>query len=91
MIGAGIMNDDYVIVRRRYADDGDIVVALLGDEATVNAFLREQKRPPAARGACVEPIITRDVDTAVMTSLEGFGDYETKTAEDSPRCFAICH
>jgi repressor LexA len=36
MIGAGIMPDDVVIVRRqRTASAGDIVVALLGDEATV--------------------------------------------------------
>ena len=36
MIGAGIMPDDIVIVRRqRAASSGDIVVALLGDEATV--------------------------------------------------------
>jgi repressor LexA len=36
MIGAGIMPGDIVIVRRqRAASPGDIVVALLGDEATV--------------------------------------------------------
>jgi repressor LexA len=36
MIGAGIMPGDIVIVRRqRAASSGDIVVALLGDEATV--------------------------------------------------------
>ncbi len=36
MIGAGILDGDVVIVRRQqHADSGDIVVALLGDEATV--------------------------------------------------------
>ena len=36
MLGAGILPDDIVIVRRQPdARTGDIVVALLGDEATV--------------------------------------------------------
>ncbi len=36
MIGAGILDGDIVIVRRQQrADSGDIVVALIGDEATV--------------------------------------------------------
>ncbi len=36
MIGDGIMDGDYVIVRRQdWADPGDIVVALVEDEATV--------------------------------------------------------
>lgn len=41
MIGAGIYPGDYVIVRQQdTADPGNIVVALLGDEATVK-FLRQ--------------------------------------------------
>jgi repressor LexA len=41
MIGAGIFPSDYVIVRQQdTADPGNIVVALLGDEATVK-FLRQ--------------------------------------------------
>ena len=36
MIGAGILPDDVVVVRRQpRADSGDVVVALVGDEATV--------------------------------------------------------
>ncbi|MGI5878932.1 MAG: transcriptional repressor LexA [Christensenellales bacterium] len=63
MIGAGIMNDDYVIVRRQnYADDGDIVVALLGDEATVKRFFYENKNVRLQpENPAMEPIITRDV------------------------------
>ena len=39
MIGAGIFSGDYVIVRQQdTADPGDIVVALLGDEATVKTL-----------------------------------------------------
>jgi repressor LexA len=50
MIEAGILEDDYVVVRRQQtARDGDIVVALAGDdesadEATVKRFFRESGR-----------------------------------------------
>jgi repressor LexA len=40
---AGILEGDYVIVRRQEtAGDGDIVVALVGEEATVKRFFRER-------------------------------------------------
>ncbi len=43
MINAGIMNDDYVIVRRQsQAQNGEIVVAMLEEEATVKRFYREK-------------------------------------------------
>jgi len=39
MVNAGILDGDYVIVRQQStADNGDIVVALIGDEATVKRF-----------------------------------------------------
>ncbi|HHW43137.1 transcriptional repressor LexA [Desulfofundulus thermobenzoicus] len=42
MIEAGILDGDMVVVRRQpAADNGDIVVALLEDEATVKRFFRE--------------------------------------------------
>jgi repressor LexA len=50
MIGAGILDGDYVVVHRQQtARDGDIVVALVGDdeaadEATVKRFFRENGR-----------------------------------------------
>jgi len=45
MSGAGIMDGDMVIVRRQpEAHNGDIVVALLGDEATVKRFDRRGDR-----------------------------------------------
>ena len=50
MIEAGILPDDYVVVRRQAtAQNGDIVVALVGedetaDEATVKRFFRENGR-----------------------------------------------
>lgn len=63
MIEAGILDGDYVIVRRSdTAENGDIVVALLGDEATVKRFFKEKDRvrlQPENR--FMDPIYTREV------------------------------
>lgn len=43
MIKAGIMNGDYIIVEpAQEAQNGEIVVALIGDEATCKTFYREK-------------------------------------------------
>ena len=43
MRDAGILAGDYVVVRRQdTAQDGDIVVALVGEEATVKRFFKER-------------------------------------------------
>lgn len=62
MVGAGIFEGDYVVVRpAEESGDGEIVVALVGDEATVKRFYREadhirlQPENPA-----MEPIRTTD-------------------------------
>jgi len=62
MVEAGIMNGDYVVVEKRnYADNGEIVVALIEDEATVKKYyiedgnIRLQPCNPAMR-----PIIVKD-------------------------------
>jgi repressor LexA len=45
MISAGIFDGDYVIVRQQpAAEDGDIVVVLLEEEATVKRFFKEDGR-----------------------------------------------
>ena len=45
MVDAGILDGDYVIVRQQdTADDGDIVVALIEDEATLKRFYRDGNR-----------------------------------------------
>lgn len=42
MIQAGILNGDYIVVRKQpNANNGDIVVALVEDEATVKRFYKE--------------------------------------------------
>jgi repressor LexA len=44
MIKAGIYDGDIAIAQQQsVADHGDIVIALLGDEATVKRFYREKK------------------------------------------------
>jgi len=63
MIDAGIFDGDFVVVRQQNAaDNGDIVVALVDDEATVKRFYREADRirlQPENR--TMEPIYARDV------------------------------
>jgi len=63
MIDAGIFDGDYVVVRQQpSAEDGDIVVALLEDEATVKRFRRLRSRihlEPANKS--MRPIIADEV------------------------------
>jgi repressor LexA len=63
MIDAGILPDDYVVVRpQETAEDGDIVVALVGEEATVKRFFREDDHVRLQpENATMEPIRSRDV------------------------------
>ena len=64
MIDAGIHNDDLIVVHRQAtADNGDIVVALVGDEATTKRFYREAghvRLQPA--NDLYEPIVLDDVE-----------------------------
>ena len=42
MINAGILNGDYIIIKQQNtANNGDIVAALIEDEATVKTFYKE--------------------------------------------------
>jgi repressor LexA len=63
MIGAGILEDDYVIVRQQHsAEQGDIVVALIGDEATVKKFYKEDNHVRLQpENPLMAPIIVKDV------------------------------
>ncbi len=63
MKDAGILEGDHVIVRRQdSASDGEIVVALVGDEATVKRFFREADHVRLQpENEALEPIRTRDV------------------------------
>lgn len=63
MIEAGIMDGDIVIVERgRFAENGDIVVALVEDSATVKEFYKENGRYRLQpRNATMDPIIVDEV------------------------------
>ena len=64
MIDAGILSGDYIFVKKQStADRGDIVVALIGDEATVKYFYPERdyvRFQPA--NAQMAPILVRAAD-----------------------------
>jgi repressor LexA len=63
MQDAGILEGDLVVVRAQdTASDGDIVVALVGEEATVKRFFQEEDHVRLQpENAAMEPIRTRDV------------------------------
>ncbi|WP_427338723.1 transcriptional repressor LexA [Caloranaerobacter sp. DY30410] len=63
MIEAGILDGDYVIVRQQnYANNGDIIVALIGDEATIKRFFKEADHIRLQpENQHLEPIIVNDV------------------------------
>ena len=62
MKDAGILEGDFVIVRRQEtAGDGEIVVALVGEEATVKRFFREDDHVRLQpENETMEPIRTRE-------------------------------
>lgn len=64
MIEAGILPGDQVIVRAQAsAESGDIVVALVGDEATVKRFRRRRGRIELhPENSAYEPIIPEEVN-----------------------------
>lgn len=63
MIEAGILDGDYVIVRKQStADNGDIVIAMIDDEATVKRFYKENgvfRLQP--ENSSMEPIIVPEL------------------------------
>jgi repressor LexA len=63
MKDVGIMEGDFVVVRRQDdAQDGDIVVALVGEEATVKRFFREDDHIRLQpENTALEPIRSREV------------------------------
>ncbi len=63
MVDAGILEGDFVVVRPQdTAQDGEIVVALVGEEATVKRFFRENDHVRLQpENAAMEPIRSREV------------------------------
>lgn len=72
MIDAGILDGDMVVVdKRETADNGEIVVAMIEDEATVKRFYREQDKirlQPENKN--YEPIIVRE-DVSIVGKVIG--------------------
>ncbi len=63
MVDAGILDGDFVVVRQQpTAGNGEIVVAMIEDEATVKTFYREADRIRLQpENSTMEPIYARDV------------------------------
>jgi repressor LexA len=63
MVDAGILDGDFVVVKRQEtAADGEIVVALVGEEATVKRFFKESDHVRLQpENSTMQPIRTRDV------------------------------
>lgn len=67
MINAGIFNDDIMVVRQQNtADYGQIVIALIGDEATAKIYIPQKNR-----------IILRAANDAVKNGERVYKDIET--------------
>ena len=64
MKDAAILDGDHVIVdREKSARNGDIVVALVGDEATVKRFYKEKNHIRLQpENSAMEPILTREAE-----------------------------
>ena len=77
MINAGILDKDIVIVKKTpVAENGDIVVALIGDEATVKRIYREKDHNRLQpENDAFEPIIVKEVVVLgkVVSLLRNFG------------------
>lgn len=72
MIEAGILDRDYILIRQQStANNGDIVVALLGDEATVKTFYKEKNHIRLQpENKYLDPIIVTD-DISILGKVIG--------------------
>ncbi len=72
MINAGILDGDLVLVRKQStAENGDIVAALIGDEATIKTFYKEEDHIRLQpENDFMEPIIVKD-DILIMGKVIG--------------------
>ncbi|MBI5167822.1 MAG: repressor LexA [candidate division NC10 bacterium] len=68
MIGAHILDGDYALVRRQpSAENGDIVVALIGEEATVKRLYREGEHVLLKpENPSMEPLVLREGDEGLQ-------------------------
>jgi len=75
MVGAGILDGDMVIVaQQEWADSGDIVVALIGDDATVKRLCIDDESGEirlAAENPAYEDIVIDDPDFRIQGKVVG--------------------
>jgi len=72
MIEAGIFDNDYIVVKQQStANNGDIVVALIDDEATVKTFTRKGFIRLQPANKFYDPIIVRD-NLSILGKVIGF-------------------
>ena len=74
MIEAGILDGDYVLVKEQHtAEDGEMVVALVDDSATVKTFYREADHIRLQpQNASMDPIlVSSDQDLEILGSVIG--------------------
>jgi len=64
MIEAGILDGDYILIKKQNtANNGDIVAALIGDEATVKTFYKEKDHIRLQpENSSMEPIIVKECE-----------------------------
>lgn len=64
MIDAGILDGDLVLIReQKIANNGEIIVALLGEDATIKRFYKEKDRIRLQpENQFMEPIYTKEID-----------------------------
>ena len=72
MIDAGILDGDYILVKQQNtASNGDIVAALIGDEATVKTFYKENGQIRLQpENPSYDPIIVKD-DLTILGKVIG--------------------
>lgn len=74
MIDAGILDGDYVLVKEQHtAEDGEMVVALVDDSATVKTFYREKGhiRLQPQNAAMSPIIISSDQELQILGTVIG--------------------
>lgn len=73
MAEAGILNGDYIVVHQQgRAENGSIVVALVGDEATTKRYYREGAQIRLQpENALYEPIVVEEAEVQVIGTVVG--------------------
>ena len=73
MINAGILDGDYIVAKRTsYAENGQMVIAMIEDEATVKTFYKENghfRLQP--ENDTMDPIVVEEKDVHILGKVIG--------------------